>query len=216
MDPIESARAATREPTPAGAAKLAAAGKLPVRERVALLYDEGTFVEDGQLASALTDGLPADGVVTGRGLVQGRPALVVANDPTVKAGSWGARTVEKIIRVTEVALRDELPWVYETSLVVYRESGAIAVHVHDRGGLPGLVGPLDGPPMDRVDWQEPGGNRLRFHVHTLPGSTSSEVTVKVAPPEGRSTSAGVAGLGGLDAEVRSSLAALRKHLERSR
>ena len=53
--------------------------------------------------------LPADGVVTGRGLVEGRPALVVANDPSVKAGSWGARTVEKIIRMTEVALRDELP-----------------------------------------------------------------------------------------------------------
>ncbi len=53
--------------------------------------------------------LPADGVVTGRGLVDGRPALVVANDPTVKAGSWGARTVEKIVRVTELALRDELP-----------------------------------------------------------------------------------------------------------
>ena len=53
--------------------------------------------------------LPADGVVTGRGLVHGRAALVVANDPSVKAGSWGARTVEKIIRMTEVALRDELP-----------------------------------------------------------------------------------------------------------
>ena len=48
-------------------------------------------------------------MVTGRGLVNGRAALVVANDPTVKAGSWGARTVEKIIRMTEVALRDELP-----------------------------------------------------------------------------------------------------------
>ncbi len=47
--------------------------------------------------------------MTGRGLVQGRPALVVANDPSVKAGSWGARTVEKMIRVTEIALRDELP-----------------------------------------------------------------------------------------------------------
>ena len=47
--------------------------------------------------------LPADGVVTGRGLVDGRPAIVVANDPTVKAGSWGARTVEKIVRVTEAA-----------------------------------------------------------------------------------------------------------------
>jgi acetyl-CoA carboxylase carboxyltransferase component len=53
--------------------------------------------------------LPADGVVTGRGLVDGRPAIVVANDPTVKAGSWGARTVEKIVRATEAALREELP-----------------------------------------------------------------------------------------------------------
>ena len=66
-------------------------------------------MEDGRLANAQDGTLPADGVVTGRGLVNGRPALVVANDPTVKAGSWGARTVEKIIRMTEVALRDELP-----------------------------------------------------------------------------------------------------------
>ena len=55
------------------------------------------------------DGLPADGVVTGRGTVDGRPAIVIANDPTVKAGSWGARTVEKIVRATEMALREELP-----------------------------------------------------------------------------------------------------------
>jgi acetyl-CoA carboxylase carboxyltransferase component len=91
------------------AAKLASANKLFVRERIDLLFDDCTFVEDGQLGNALADDLPADGVVTGRGLVQGRPALVVANDPGVKAGSWGARTVEKIIRMTEAALRDELP-----------------------------------------------------------------------------------------------------------
>jgi acetyl-CoA carboxylase carboxyltransferase component len=106
---VEAAREATLRPTEAGAAKLAAQGKLYVRDRLALLFDEGTFVEDGQLANALAEGLPADGVVTGRGLVEGRPALVVANDPTVKAGSWGARTVEKIVRVTEAALREELP-----------------------------------------------------------------------------------------------------------
>ena len=91
------------------AAKLAAQGKLYVRDRLALLFDEGSFVEDGRVANARATGLPADGVVTGRGLVDGRPAIVVANDPTVKAGSWGARTVEKIVRVTEVALREELP-----------------------------------------------------------------------------------------------------------
>ncbi|WP_166349257.1 acyl-CoA carboxylase subunit beta [Phytoactinopolyspora limicola] len=106
---VATARDTTLRPSEAGAAKLATQGKLYVRDRLALLFDEGTFVEDGQLANAQASGLPADGVVTGRGLVNGRPALVVANDPTVKAGSWGARTVEKIVRITELALRDELP-----------------------------------------------------------------------------------------------------------
>jgi acetyl-CoA carboxylase carboxyltransferase component len=106
---LRAAREATLAPPEKAAAKLAAQNKLYVRERLALLFDEGSFVEDGQLANALATGLPADGVVTGQGLVDGRPALVVANDPTVKAGSWGARTVEKIIRVTERALAEELP-----------------------------------------------------------------------------------------------------------
>ncbi len=109
MDPIAAARDRTLAPTERAAAKLAAANKLFVRERIDLLFDDCTFIEDGQLANSMAADLPADGVVTGRGLVQGRPALVVANDPSVKAGSWGARTVEKIIRMTEVALRDELP-----------------------------------------------------------------------------------------------------------
>ncbi|HEX6758403.1 MAG TPA: acyl-CoA carboxylase subunit beta [Propionibacteriaceae bacterium] len=109
MDGISAARDRTLAPTERAAAKLASANKLYVRERIDLLFDDCTFVEDGQLANAMAVDLPADGVVTGRGLVDGRPALVVANDPSVKAGSWGARTVEKIIRTTEVALRDELP-----------------------------------------------------------------------------------------------------------
>jgi len=106
---VAAATERTVAPTEAAAKKLADQGKLYVRDRLALLFDGGSFVEDGQLANAVATGLPADGVVTGRGLVDGRPALVVANDPTVKAGSWGARTVEKIVRVTEIALRDELP-----------------------------------------------------------------------------------------------------------
>ncbi|HEY8454115.1 MAG TPA: acyl-CoA carboxylase subunit beta [Actinopolymorphaceae bacterium] len=114
---VAEAREATLRPDAKGAAKLASQNKLYVRDRIAQLVDSGTFVEDGQLANALADGLPADGVVTGRGLVDGRPALVVANDPTVKAGSWGARTVEKIIRITEIALRDELPvfWLIDSA-----------------------------------------------------------------------------------------------------
>ncbi|GAB2482418.1 acyl-CoA carboxylase subunit beta [Jatrophihabitans fulvus] len=114
---IAAAREATLAPSEKAAAKLASQNKLFVRERIALLFDDGSFVEDGQLANALASGLPADGVVTGQGLVDGRPALVVANDPSVKAGSWGARTVEKIIRVTERALREELPifWLIDSA-----------------------------------------------------------------------------------------------------
>src|SRR4051812_27163970 len=98
-------------------AKLDSQNKIYVRDRIGLLFDEGSFVEDGRYANALATGLPADGVVTGRGLVDGRPAVVVANDSTVKAGSWGARTVEKIVRATEMALREELPvfWLIDSA-----------------------------------------------------------------------------------------------------
>jgi acetyl-CoA carboxylase carboxyltransferase component len=92
--------------------KLAEQKKLPVRERLALLVDPGTFMEDGLLANTNDPDLPADGVVTGSGRVDGRQVCVIANDPTVKAGSWGARTVEKIVRMTEHALRHELPIVW--------------------------------------------------------------------------------------------------------
>src|SRR5215475_233314 len=90
----------------------AAKGKLFARERIALLVDEGSFVEDGLLANAVADGLAADGVVTGSATVDGRPACLMANDSTVKAGSWGARTVEKIIRVIERAYADGVPMIY--------------------------------------------------------------------------------------------------------
>jgi methylmalonyl-CoA decarboxylase subunit alpha len=92
--------------------KLERQGKLFVRDRLARLLDPDSFAEDGLLANALSDDLPADGVVTGVGTIDGRPVCVMANDPTVKAGSWGARTVEKIVRLTEHALRHELPVVY--------------------------------------------------------------------------------------------------------
>jgi acetyl-CoA carboxylase carboxyltransferase component len=95
-----------------GGEKLAREKKLFVRDRLNLLLDPDSFVEDGLLANALADDLPADGVVTGTGRIDGRPVCVMANDPTVKAGSWGARTVEKIVRLTEHALRHELPVVY--------------------------------------------------------------------------------------------------------
>src|ERR671911_2030239 len=92
--------------------KLVRQNKLFVRDRLAHLLDPGSLAEDGLLANALAGSLPADGVVTGTARIDGRPVCVMANDPTVKAGSWGARTVEKIVRLTETALRHELPVVY--------------------------------------------------------------------------------------------------------
>jgi methylmalonyl-CoA decarboxylase subunit alpha len=87
-------------------------GKLGVRERVALLLDEGSFAEEALLANWDQDGLGADGVVTGVGTVEGRTVALMANDPTVKAGSWGPKTVEKILRIQERALSLGVPMVY--------------------------------------------------------------------------------------------------------
>jgi acetyl-CoA carboxylase carboxyltransferase component len=93
-------------------AKAAEQGKLPVRERVARLLDRESFVEDGLLAGGEEDGLGAEGVVTGLGTVAGRPVAVMANDPTVKAGSWAPRTVTKILRIQQRALSLMMPIVY--------------------------------------------------------------------------------------------------------
>ena len=83
------------------------------RVRIARLFDpDSTFVEDGLLANNADPELPADGVVTGIGILHGKPCAVMANDPTVKAGSWGARTVEKIVRIQETAERLQIPLVY--------------------------------------------------------------------------------------------------------
>jgi acetyl-CoA carboxylase carboxyltransferase component len=92
--------------------KAAEQGKLPVRDRVARLVDPGSFSEEGLLANWEQDGLGADGVVTGMGTIAGRPVAVMANDPTVKAGSWGPKTVEKILRIQERALSLRTPLVY--------------------------------------------------------------------------------------------------------
>jgi methylmalonyl-CoA decarboxylase subunit alpha len=92
--------------------KVAAQGKLPVRERVARLVDPESFSEEALLANWEQEGLGADGVVTGLALIGGRRVALMANDPTVKAGSWGPKTVEKILRIQERALRLEVPMMY--------------------------------------------------------------------------------------------------------
>jgi acetyl-CoA carboxylase carboxyltransferase component len=88
-----------------------AGGKLLVRDRLALLFDQGASFEDGLLAR-VDEGLAGDAVVTAVGKVDGRDVCVIANDYTVKAGTWGKRTYEKITRLQEVAAEIGAPLVY--------------------------------------------------------------------------------------------------------
>ncbi|WP_405285432.1 carboxyl transferase domain-containing protein [Gaopeijia maritima] len=92
-----------------------AQGKLTARERVEALLDPGEpFVEVGLLvAHDRYDGqAPAAGVITGVGRVEGREVVVVANDATVKAGSWWPETITKILRAQEIAMRCRIPIIY--------------------------------------------------------------------------------------------------------
>jgi len=90
-------------------------GKLAPRERVTKLLDpDGPWLELGLLvAYDQYDGqAPGAGVITGVGVVHGREVVVVANDATVKAGSWWPETIKKILRAQEVAMRQRIPIIY--------------------------------------------------------------------------------------------------------
>ncbi len=90
-------------------------GKLTARERIQLLFDEDSYFQEIGLLVAhdLYNGqAPAAGVVTGIGRIAGREAAVVANDATVKAGSWWPETVRKVLRAQEIAMRCRVPIIY--------------------------------------------------------------------------------------------------------
>ncbi|MGK2934101.1 MAG: acyl-CoA carboxylase subunit beta [Gemmatimonadaceae bacterium] len=115
----EAVRKLEREIAQGGGAertkKVHAQGKLTARERIEGLRDKGTrFLEIGMLvAHDKYDGqAPAAGVVTGIGAVHGRLCVMVANDPTVKAGSWWPETIPKILRAQEIAMRCRIPIIY--------------------------------------------------------------------------------------------------------
>jgi methylmalonyl-CoA decarboxylase subunit alpha len=93
-----------------------ASGKLSARQRIDLLFDAGTFVEIGVFAAGLTEGgdtpAPADGLVAGFGLIDGRPALAGAEDFTVLAGSIGDAGADKRYRLTELAAQERVPLIF--------------------------------------------------------------------------------------------------------
>ena len=89
--------------------------KLTARERITALLDrDGPWVEIGLLVAwDQYDGqAPGAGVVTGLGRIEGRPVVAVANDATVKAGSWWPETIKKILRAQEIAMRQRMPIIY--------------------------------------------------------------------------------------------------------
>src|ERR1700761_897566 len=106
--------------------------KLTARERLALLIDEGTFVEMGihgrpHFSQRAMEGRggPADGVITGYGLLDGRPVAVAAYDFTVMAGSMGMTGELKVSRLRELALTKRIPIVWLLDSAGARIQGAV-------------------------------------------------------------------------------------------
>ncbi len=95
--------------------KMHAKGQLSPRERVEQLLDPSApWLEIGLLVAYDRYGgeAPAAGVITGVGMASGREVVIVANDATVKAGSWWPETITKILRAQEVAMREKIPIIY--------------------------------------------------------------------------------------------------------
>lgn len=113
--------------------KNAEQGKLFVRERLRLLFDPGFELEDGLFANCTDPELPADGVVTAIGKIHGQPVCVIANDSTVKAGSWGSRTVEKMIRMQETANDMGVPLLYLVDSAGARITDQVEMYPGRRG-----------------------------------------------------------------------------------
>src|SRR5919106_3164908 len=157
--------------------KLRAEGKLFVRERLKLLLDPGTELQEEWLfARSQEADTPADGVITGVGRVGGRTVCIMANDYTVKAGSWGEKTVLKIVRIQEKAARLQVPMLYLVDAAGVHPVRTLAGRLRlpagaDRprhhGGRQGLAlrgQPSHGGDGDRRE-DDAGGAGRRPHAH---------------------------------------------------
>lgn len=126
----------------AAIAKQKAQGKLTVRERIELLADKGSFLEFGLLADHTPTNLelagkstPADAVVTGTCLVEGRPVAVAAYDFTVVAGSMGEVGERKVERIRKLALEERIPMVWLLDSAGARIQEVAGAHFAGTGGL---------------------------------------------------------------------------------
>ncbi len=182
-----------------------AANKLPVRERLDLLFDPGTFFEFGLLANHhsthpdLKDRLtPADGVITGSGKVEGRPVCVAAYDFTVMAGSMGATGEYKVTQLREMAVKQRMPIVWlldsagariqETTGSQFAGSGALFKEQILMSGLVPQVAAVMGPCAagtayipglaDFVPMVRGSGSMALGGPHLVKAATGEEVDVE--------------------------------------
>jgi len=186
----------------AGVERQHSLGKLTVRERLDLLYDKGSFTEDGLFAGAVETAQsagrrsPADGVVTGVGMVDGRPVTVIAYDFTVMAGSIGMHGERKAARARDLAVRRGTPVVYlldsagarvtESVGAAFAGSGDLFREISTMSGVVPQVGAVLGPCSagtayipalcDFVPMVKGTSSMALAGVHLVRAATGEEVT----------------------------------------
>lgn len=124
-----------------------AKGKLNARERIAALFDAGSFLEIGAFTACLSEAgqspAPADGLIAGFGTIDGRPALAAAEDFTVLGGSIGDAGADKRYRLTQIAAQEKLPLIFMLEGAGHRpsneNSGRSPNDLHGLAQLSGLV-----------------------------------------------------------------------------
>lgn len=143
VDPVAGLRGQiSDEGRPEATRKAHDRGRLTVRERIALLCDGGSFHEYGSFAHpddfATLSEAPADGLVTGTALVDGRPVAVAASDFSVAGGSDGKLGIQKLARITELALRRGLPLIMLLEGGGHRITEGLDSRTFGRGAVEGF------------------------------------------------------------------------------
>ncbi len=136
----ETVRAKTRGGSQESVKKHTSRGKLMARERIDLLVDENTpFLELSPLAALgqYNDDFPGAGIITGIGVIHDRETVIVANDATVKGGTYIAETIKKHLRAQQIALENNLPCFYlvDSGGIFLPEQARVFPDRHDFGRI---------------------------------------------------------------------------------